>query len=167
MFFFALIAEKEQIQFAAVAVSNSLNENVKDISLDESKAIELNVIPDVIKETPSQADGITNIQEDIQTNDLLLAITPDGVCIGVKAKYGMPESFDTERDRNEWLKLAAEKAIDLKNQIESGACSVESVKDMIDTEPNLPTDVMEKLVAKNRSGSFSCFLNFVILHTHK
>lgn len=90
--------------------------------------------------------------EAIQSDDLLLAITPDGECIGIKVKYGMPDSFDTDLGRQQWLKEAAAKAVDLKYEIESGACPVDSVKDRLDMKPNLSSDLIEKLAAESRSG---------------
>lgn len=85
-----------------------------------------------------------------------MAITPDGGCIGIKVKYGMPESFDNEQSHQEWLKEAGERAIDLKHQIESGACSAESVKDKLDMKPKLDVAVNEEL----RAGLCFTFLLF-------
>lgn len=152
--FFAFVAAKEQSQFAAVSPNNSLTDDdkIKDISIDESKGTEMEVIPEPLKESPSQNVAVKLTDEDIQTNDILLAITPDGGCIGIKVKYGMPESFDTEQSHQEWLKQAGQRAIDLKDQIESGACSAESVKDKLDMKPNLSAAMIESLVAKSRAG---------------
>lgn len=153
--FFAFVAAKEQSQLADSS-NHSLRDDVHntDISLDESKGTE------PFKETPIQKVAVKTNGDDIQTNDILLAITPDGECIGVKVKHGMPESFDTEHSRQEWLKQAGERAIDLKDRIESGACSVESVKDKLDVKPNLSAGMIEKLVAKNRTGLWFFFISF-------
>ncbi|KAG4066937.1 hypothetical protein HA402_007685 [Bradysia odoriphaga] len=143
---------KEQIQFAADTVNHSLTENtqIKDLPLDESNVTELEVIPEPVKEATTRKFAVKPTDEAIQSDDLLLAITPDGRCIGIKVKCGMPDSFDTELGLQQWLKEAGEKAVDLKNQIESGACSVESVKDQLDMNPNLSPDLIIKLVAECR-----------------
>lgn len=162
--FFAFVTAKRQSQFAAVSL-NRLNESlienaqVNDISIAESESLE--VIPEPLKETPSQKPGVKHSNEDVQKAGLLLAITPDGACVGINVKYGMPESFDTEQSRQEWHEKAGDRAIDLKDQIESGACSVESVKDKLNMKPNIPAAMIEKLVSRFRAGlCFGIFLYF-------
>lgn len=160
--FFAFVTAKEQSQFPAVNLSLQLNENakIKDISLDQSEDAKLEVIPESQKETPSQTVDVNTSDEDAQKNNLLLAITPEGGCVGIKVKYGMPESFDSEHSHQEWLKEAAERAIDLKYQIESGACSVESAKDKLDMKPKLDAAAIDELVAASRAGLCFTFLLF-------
>ena len=51
----------------------------------------------------SQAIAVKNNTEDIQKNNLLVVVTPDGECVGIKVKYGMPDTFDTDQSRHEWL----------------------------------------------------------------
>lgn len=77
----------------------------------------LDVHPEPIKAISTEKIGITIDDKDNERNDFLLVITPDQECVGVKIKYGMPESFDTEQSRREWLQQAVKRAIDLKNQI--------------------------------------------------
>lgn len=111
-----------------------------------------------IKETPTQSVDDKSTDKEIEANDLLLAMTPDGGCIGIKVKYGMPESFDTEQSLRQWLNEARERAIDLKNQIESGACTVDSVKQKLDMKPNLSEAMIAQLVGNNRKGLWLCIL---------
>lgn len=152
--FLCFVTAKDQSNFPAVRLSCSINENAKDkdILLDEAEGTNLEVIPETQKETPIQKVSVNENDEDIQKNDLLVAVTPDRKCVGIKVKHGIPESFDTDESHQEWLKQAAERAISLKDRIESGSCSVESVKDQLDVKPNLTMAIIDKLVAKSRAG---------------
>lgn len=152
--FSGFVTEKEQSQFAAVRPNHSSIDEVKvkDISCDESKGTQLDYITEPLQVTSTLKVAGQLIDKDIQTNDLLLAITPDGGCVGIKVKYGMPDSFDSDQSLQKWLRQAGKRAIDLRDQIESGNCSVESLKDILELKPNLSTAVVEKLVAQNRSG---------------
>lgn len=179
-FCFLCFSAKEQTQIAAaVALSNSLAENVKsaeivksdtEISLDAPKVTDVTVREEPVDTNLSLIDeGITNSDDAIQTNDLLLAITPDDKCVGIKAKFGMPATFDNEADRQAWLKQATEKTIALRDQIESGACSIESVIEMIEISPNLSEAMVGKLVANKTRGRLIefffcvCSIHFIFL----
>lgn len=156
LLFFAFITAKEQmIQFAAETVSHSLPENskIQDIPIDEAIVTKLEVIPEpvVVKDVPSRHIVVKSAGK-IQSDDLMLTVTPDGKCIGIKVKYGMPDSFDTELGHQEWLIEAGKKAVHLKDEIESGARSIDSVKDQLDINPHLSPKLIKALVAESRSG---------------
>lgn len=146
--FFAFITAKEQSQFAVNATIEDVK--IKDISFDESMG-DMETISEPLKENLSQNIAGKKNTEDIQTNDLLLAITPDGGCVGIKVKHGMPDGLVPENIQ-EWLKDAAKRAIDLKTQIETGACIVESIKERLEMKPNLSDTMIDKLVAQKRVG---------------
>lgn len=149
--FFAFITAKEQSQFAGISNNSSIEDvKVKDISFEESKGDQESISEPLIENLSQNIAGEQNT-ENIQKKNLLLAITPDGGCVGIKVKHGMPDDLVTENVQ-EWLNDATTRAIDLKTKIESGICSVESVIDMLEMKPNLSAAMIEKLVAERRAG---------------
>lgn len=149
--FFAFLTAKEQSQFA---VSTIEDVEIKDISVEQPKGVDVEMISESVKDNPPQDIAVKNNAEVIEKNSLLMVVTPDGECVGIKVKYGMPALFDTEQSRQEWLKEATNRAIDLKIQIESGACTIESVKDMLDMKPDLSATKIEELISQSRAGLF-------------
>ncbi|KAJ6643145.1 Hepatoma-derived growth factor [Pseudolycoriella hygida] len=144
---------EEEREFASVNSNDSLLTVEKsDTSHNESKSTTLDVGPEAIKETQNlQTVSVKSDTEDIETSDLLLANTPDGDFVGIRVKYGMPQSFDDEENRQNWLKQAVKRSIELKKDIESHTKSIENLKDEIDT--NLSHPFIQNLIDKRRADS--------------
>lgn len=137
-------------------------------TVEESKETGPELIPEPLKETQFNNVDVNNA-DDILEKNLLLAITPDEKCIGIKVKYGMPESFDNAQSREEWLKESVKRSLELKSRIEMGTTTIESVKDMIDMKPSISEAMIAKLIAERRIGlciKFPFIVLFEVIKCH-
>lgn len=152
--FFAFITAMEEIPLPSL--NDSLTEDVemRDTSVEESKCTVPELTPEPLIEQSHKETDVENESSDnvVAKQDLLLAITPADECVGIKIKNEMPEAFDTEESQSEWLKQAAERAIDLKAKIESGDVTVESVKDKLDLTPNVSAETIGELITQKSMG---------------
>lgn len=156
MFSLHFVTVKQQIQFAVTETDSSI-EDIKKASIEEFQNTTLES-PESLNENAPRFNEVKSNLDSIVNNDLLLAITPNGECVGIKAKYGMPDTFETEQSRHEWLNDAAKRAIDLKDKIENGVCDVESLAERLQLKPKLSPELIEILISESRAGL--CFKSY-------
>lgn len=121
--------------------------------------------PDLIKPTPAKEVVNTNKVQKKHVNvtstlltkpdkykNLLLALTPNGKCVGIKLDYGKPESFESETEKEAWLENAAKKALALRDTIENGTVQIDNIKDMLDLNPCAPIHQIERMKQEKNIG---------------
>lgn len=113
--------------------TNKVDSIDKDTGVNDSK-----------KQPPITATS-TLITKPEKHKNLLLAITPDGKCVGVKLDKNKPDSFASDSDRISWQKSTAKAAFKLKEDIESGKTDIGSVREQLDLNPNVPIHQIERM----------------------
>ncbi|XP_037926674.1 hepatoma-derived growth factor-related protein 2 isoform X2 [Hermetia illucens] len=126
--------QKEKVSLTEISSNTNKVDSIdKDTGVNDSK-----------KQPPITATS-TLITKPEKHKNLLLAITPDGKCVGVKLDKNKPDSFASDSDRISWQKSTAKAAFKLKEDIESGKTDIGSVREQLDLNPNVPIHQIERM----------------------
>lgn len=78
-------------------------------------------------------------------DNVLLAVLPDGRCVGINLDCNKPEQFENDEEKKKWFEENTKAALDIKDKLQSGTIDIETVKHMLDMNPQIPDYHLEKM----------------------